>query len=227
MKVVILQSNYMPWRGYFDLINDADIFCFYDEVKYTKNDWRNRNKIYTKNGLQWLTIPISKASTKLKISEVLFQKSWEEEHSQILKLAYGRSLYYNQLKDFINEVYVNNKFQYLSDFNQNSIKYICSLLNIKTKFVTSSDFDLKGDRVERLINLIKDIGADEYISGPSASVYLKDSEYLFAENNIKLTYKNYNNYPIYNQLTEPFEPFVSILDVIANVPLNEIQNIFK
>lgn len=227
MKVVILQSNYMPWRGYFDLINDADIFCFYDEVKYTKNDWRNRNKIYTKNGLQWLTIPISKDSTKLKISEVFFQKSWEEEHSQILQLAYGRSLYYNQLKDLINEIYRNNKFQSLSEFNQNSIKHICSLLNIKTKFVSSSDFDLKGDRLERLINLIKDIGANEYISGPSASVYLKDSEYLFSDNNIKLTYKTYNEYPKYTQLSEPFEPYVSILDVLANVSYNEIQNIFR
>jgi hypothetical protein len=221
MKVVILQSNYIPWRGYFDLINEADVFCFYDEVKYTKNDWRNRNKIYTKNGLQWLTIPIDKTAVKLKISEVELPNGWEQVHANILRLAYGRAPQFKQLERVISEVY-DESSKYLSEFNQRSIKYISGQLGIKTKFVSSGDYDLKGERVERLIGLLKDIGATEYISGPSAKDYLQNYEHLFPENGIQLTYKKYGPYLPYKQLSEPFEPAVSVLDLIANVPYEEI-----
>src|SRR4051812_8183445 len=112
MKVVILQSNYIPWKGYFDLINDADIFVFYDEVKYTKNDWRNRNKIYTKNGMQWLTIPIHKDAVKQKISEVeMPDNSWQELHHKSLEFGYKSAPYYKQLEPLLTELYLNQKHQ--------------------------------------------------------------------------------------------------------------------
>src|SRR4051812_22704439 len=114
MKVVILQSNYLPWKGYFDLINDADVFCFYDEVKYTKNDWRNRNRIYSKNGLQWLSIPINKDAVKFKISEAELPADWQQLHYNSLKTAYGRAAYYSNLEVLMNEFYVNNQFKRLS-----------------------------------------------------------------------------------------------------------------
>src|SRR5213075_1126236 len=99
MKVVILQSNYIPWKGYFDLIHDADVFVFYDEVKYTKNDWRNRNKIYTKNGLQWLTIPIGNEAVKSKISEVgLTSSQWQSQHRKAIELGYANAKYFEQLE---------------------------------------------------------------------------------------------------------------------------------
>ena len=224
MKVVILQSNYMPWRGYFDLVRDADVFCFYDEVKYTKNDWRNRNKIYTKNGLQWLTIPIDKNAVKLKISEVELPEGWETKHADVLRLSYGRAPQYKQIQQLIDELYLNNTHKTLSAFNQHTIKHISGLVGIDTKFVCSSDYDLRGDRVDRLINLLKDLEATEYISGPSAKDYLDGQENLFTENGIKLTYKKYGPYKEYEQLQQPFEPAVSMLDLIAHVPFDQIKN---
>jgi hypothetical protein len=224
MKVVILQSNYMPWRGYFDLINDADVFCFYDEVKYTKNDWRNRNRIYSKNGLQWLTIPIDKNAVKLKISEVEMPEGWEEKHATTLKLSYGRAPQFKQIEELLNEVYLNNKIRLLSEFNQNSIKHICKLAGITTNFVSSADYELRGDRVDRLLNLLQDLGATEYISGPSAKDYLTGSEHLFTERGMKLSYKTYGPYKTYEQLSQPYEPAVSILDLVAHIPYSQLKD---
>ena len=217
MKVVILQSNYLPWKGYFDLINDADVFCFYDEVKYTKNDWRNRNKIYSKNGLQWLSIPINKDAVKQKISEVELPADWQQLHYTSLKSTYGRAPHYADLELLMNDWYAPGRFKHLSEFNQYSIKSIAGYLGINTRFVNSGDFVLRGDRVERLINLLGDIGATEYISGPAARDYLTGQEHWFSDNNIKLTYKNYSGYPEYDQLIKPFEQYVSIVDLIANL----------
>ena len=224
MKATIIQSNYIPWKGYFDIIHDVDIFCFYDEVKYTKNDWRNRNKIYSQNGLQWLTIPIPKQAVKLKISEVeIPDNKWQELHYKMLHSAYGRTRYYSQLNFLINEIYRQNNWQNLSELNRFIIKMISDYLGIKTKFVNSSELNLRGDRVDRLINILKDLGADEYLSGPAAKDYLRGNEHLFEENNIVLEYKDYSGYKPYKQLTEPFEHCVSIFDMIANIERNEIN----
>ncbi len=222
-KVVILQSNYLPWKGYFDLINDADVFCFYDEVKYTKNDWRNRNKIYSKNGLQWISIPINKDAVKLKISEVELPLGWQESHHKAIRMTYSRAPFSENLQSLIDDLFINNHFKYLSEINQYAIKKIASYLGIKTRFVNSNDFDLKGDRVERLINLLKDIGATEYISGPAAKDYLAGQEHYFSDNQIKLTYKDYGGYPEYEQLLKPFEQYVSIIDLIANLSQEDIK----
>ncbi len=224
MKAVILQSNYIPWKGYFDLINDADIFCFYDEVQYTKNDWRNRNKIYSKNGLQWLTIPIEKDAVKQKISEVRLPDDWEKKHLETIKMTYSRAPHVSQLTELLEDIYAEKKFELLSEFNQYSIKKIAEFMGIKTKFVNSADYELKGDRVSRLINLIKDLGSNEYISGPSAKDYLINSEGVFNESNITLIYKNYPQYPEYKQLKEPFEQYVSVIDLLANVPLEKVKH---
>jgi WbqC-like protein len=224
MKAAILQSNYIPWKGYFDIIHNVDIFCFYDEVKYTKNDWRNRNKIYSGNGLQWLTIPISKQAVKLKISEVeIPDNKWRELHYKILQTAYGRSPYYSQLNYFMDKIYRHNNLQNLSGLNRFIIKMISDYLGIKTKFVNSSELEPRGDRVERLINILKALGADEYLSGPAAKDYLAGNEHLFEENNIILKYKDYSGYKPYRQLAEPFEHYVSIFDMIANIERDEIK----
>jgi hypothetical protein len=224
LKAAIIQSNYIPWKGYFDIINDVDIFCFYDEVKYTKNDWRNRNKIYSGNGLQWITIPIPKQAVKIKISEVeIPDNKWQELHYKMLLSAYGGAPYYSQLNYFIDEIYIKNNWRNLSELNRFTIKIICDYLGIKTKFVNSSELKLKGDRIERLINILKDLGANEYLSGPAAKDYLSGNEHLFEENNIVLKYKDYTGYKPYKQLAEPFEHSVSIFDMIANIERNEIN----
>ena len=225
MKVVILQSNYIPWKGYFDLIHDADLFVYYDEVQYTKNDWRNRNRIYTRNGLQWLTIPISQHAVRQKISEVtLPDDRWQLQHLKALKMGYARAPYFNQLKSLIEEAYSSRSWKRLSEVNRFFIEKISASIGISTQFRDSSEFDLQGDRVDRLVNLLKQVGADTYISGPAAKGYLAGQEHLFSENNIHIVYKDYTGYPSYQQLSEPFEHAVSILDMIANLEINQIKN---
>lgn len=225
MKVVILQSNYIPWKGYFDLINDADLFVFYDEVQYTKNDWRNRNRIYTKNGLQWLTIPIGLEAVKQKISDVkISDHKWQLQHHKTISMGYARAPYKDQLESLLEEAYIHTQWEKLVDLNRFLTRRISSMIGIHTEFRDSKDFNLEGDRVERLINLLKQVGATEYISGPAAKDYLSSHEHLFSKNNIHLTYKDYKGYPEYKQLSEPFENAVSIIDLIANVEINQIKN---
>ena len=154
MKVVILQSNYVPWKGYFDLIHDADVFVFYDEVQYTKNDWRNRNRIYTKNGLQWLTIPVNKEAVNGKISEVKISPEWQDLHFKSLYLGYKSAPYFSQLDELINDYLVNKKWDSLKDLNQYLIKRISGLLGIKTQFLDSANYTLSGDKIEKLIDLV-------------------------------------------------------------------------
>lgn len=225
MKAVILQSNYIPWKGYFDLINDADVFIYYDEVQYTKNDWRNRNRIYTKNGLQWLTIPIGLDAVKQKISEVeIKDHQWQLQHYKAISMGYAKAPFFSQLKPLLEETYINQQWKKLVDINRFLTERISRMIGINTAFKDSKDYALEGDRVQRLINLLKQAGADTYISGPAARTYLAGQEDLFSENNIRLVYKDYSGYPEYPQLSQHFEPAVSIVDLLANVEINQIKN---
>jgi len=225
VKTVVLQSNYIPWKGYFDLIHDADTFIYYDEVQYSKNDWRNRNRIYTKNGLQWLTIPIAADAVKQKISEVEIKDThWQNLHYKTLSMGYAKAPFFHQLKPLLEEIYIQHKWTKLAGINRFLTEKISNLLGINTIFKDSKDFILEGDRVERLVNLLKQCGASTYISGPAAKDYLDGYEKLFTENNIQLQYKDYSGYPQYPQMSQPFENYVSIVDLLANIELNEIKN---
>jgi len=214
----ILQSNYIPWKGYFDLIHDADIFIFYDEVQYTKNDWRNRNVICPKNGPHWLTIPISKDAVKLKISEVsLTDNRWQKKHYTSLCESYGKAPFFGDLMALLGEVYLDQQWNSLSQLNRFIIERISSMLGCETRFIDSASLHLENGRIDRLISILEQLDADSYISGPSAHSYLGGSEHLFADHGIRLSYKDYSGYPAYRQMTQQFEPTVSVLDLIANV----------
>ena len=223
MKVVILQSSYVPWKGYFDLIRDADVFCFYDEVKYTKNDWRNRNKLLDKNGEFWLSIPIAKEAVKKKISEVeLPGIDWQKKHYNVIMSTYYSAPQKNVLTPLLDDIYLNNNWQYLSQVNQYSTKNIAEYIGLKTQFKNSANYNLDGDRINRLISLIKQIGGTEYISGPSAKNYLNGSEHLFADAGIKLSFKNYGPYPVYEQNVNSFNGHVSIIDLLMFIPQEKV-----
>jgi hypothetical protein len=228
-KVVILQSNYIPWKGYFDLIHDADTFVFYDEVQYTKNDWRNRNKIYTSNGIQWLTIPIAADAVKLKISEVqITDKAWQDKHFKSIYYGYKKAPFFAQIEPWIVSTFQDRKWENLSQFNQTVIKEISALIGLKTTFINSDQVPHDGDRINKLVNILTHLSATEYISGPSARSYINGAESLFEDKGIKFTYKEYSGYPEYKQIKEPFEHSVSILDLLVNIPLEKIaQYIWK
>ena len=214
-KVAILQSNYIPWKGYFDLINTVDEFIFYDDVQFTKNDWRNRNKIKTSQGVQWLTIPVKHESLSQKVKDtVIADPKWNRKHWSAIVTNYSKASYFKHYKEIFEELYANVSSKYLSEVNYTFIQKICEILEIKIKFNWSSDFKLIGDKTERLVRVCKEVCATEYYTGPSARGYI--DEELFYKEGIKVKYMDYSNYPEYKQLYDAFIHEVSILDLIFN-----------
>jgi hypothetical protein len=214
-KVAVLQSNYIPWKGYFDIINSVDEFIFYDEVQYTKNDWRNRNKIKTQNGIQWITIPVRQESLDQKICDVKVSfPGWAEKHWRTLVTNYSKAPCFNYFRQPFEKFYSGIKTESISEINQQAIRFVNSLLNIKTQVTTSRTYKLMEGKNERLVDLIRQAGGTEYWSGPAAKSYL--DEHLFHEAGIKIKWMDYSGYKEYHQLFPPFEHSVSIVDLLFN-----------
>lgn len=213
-KIAIVQSNYIPWKGYFDLIAAVDEFVLYDDVQYTKNDWRNRNKIKTPNGVAWLTIPVGEHIHR-QIRDVSPSNSlWQEKHWKSLCTNYARATYFHEIASLLEPLYLGKTHSNLSLLNQEFIEVICRYLGIQTRLSHSWDFDYVDGRVERLIRICRQAGASDYISGPAAQSYLDETE--FANAQIKVNWFDYSGYPSYPQCWGVFEPAVSILDLLFN-----------
>lgn len=214
-KIAILQSNYIPWKGYFDIINQVDEFIFYDDVQYTKNDWRNRNKIKTSNGSLWLTIPVRQENLSQKINETkVSQHNWAEKHWKSISLNYSKAPFFHLYKDKLEKFYSEVETPLLSEINRSAIELINSFLGINTVLTSSSDYKLIEGKNERLIDLILQAGGTHYLSGPSAKDYIIED--LFKESGIEVSWMNYSGYPEYPQIHPPFEHAVSVVDLILN-----------
>ncbi|MFA7232451.1 MAG: WbqC family protein [Victivallaceae bacterium] len=215
-KIAILQSNYIPWKGYFDIINSVDEFILLDEVQYTKNDWRNRNKIKTPNGLSWLSIPVSKSGhLHKKINEVtVTDRRWNTKHCSTIVQYYSKTAHFAEYREWLEKMYLDNALEYLSDINYFFINAICTELGIKTKIAKSSEYEMAGEKNERLINFCQQAGATEYLSGPAAKNYLDEEKFMNA--GIKVSWMDYSGYPEYEQLYPPFEHGATVLDLILN-----------
>jgi hypothetical protein len=216
-KVAIVQSNYIPWKGYFDLIHSVDEFILYDDVQYTKRDWRNRNLIKTSAGLQWLSIPIEvkgnrfQAVKDAKVSAPL----WGEKHWNSLTAAYGRAPYFKEYKPIFEQLYRGPCSPMLSEINLAFIRAICALLGIHTPIRFSMDYAFeRGDKNVQLISLCEQAGATHYLSGPAAAVYLEAG--AFAKQGIELSLFDYSGYPEYRQAHPPFVHGVTVLDLLFN-----------
>ncbi|KTD82745.1 WbqC family protein [Legionella waltersii] len=219
-KIAILQSNYIPWKGYFELIKSVDEFIIYDDAQFTKNDWRNRNIINTNSGLQWLTIPVYHDHLDQKIKDTkIALAAWNHKHWQKLRHTYSKAPYYKEFSSYFEEMYLSSNETYLSEINYKFIKVICDLFQIKTKILLSSDFSLTGDRSEKLLNLCKDCKADIYVSGPKAKEYLNTE--LFELEKIAVDWFTYGNYPTYPQIASDFNHNVSIVDTIFCAGVNQ------
>ncbi|MBS1140977.1 MAG: hypothetical protein H6R13_2430 [Proteobacteria bacterium] len=213
-KVAILQSNYIPWKGYFDLIAAVDEFILYDDAQFTKNDWRNRNKIKTPHGLEWLSIPVG-ANIHRQIREVSPSSHlWQEKHWKSLCNNYSKAPFFWEIAPILKPLYLETVHNNLSQLNRMFIETICAYLGIKTKITNSWDYGFVPGRIERLLHICHQAGATEYISGPAAQSYIDDT--LFAKANIELTWFSYNSYPEYPQRGGAFEHGVSIVDLLFN-----------
>lgn len=221
-KIAILQSNYIPWKGYFDIIGSVDEFIVYDEAQYTKNDWRNRNKIKTPTGVQWITIPVFQKNLQQKISETqVASTKWAIKNWQTLKSNYSKAAHFKAVSPKFEEYYTTATDTYLSQINLTLIKLICSMVEITTTISNSADFQLKGDPTEKLVSLCKQAGARIYLSGPAARDYLRTE--LFEQEGIAVEWMDYTNYPEYPQLYPPFTHQVSILDLLFNTGMSSVN----
>ncbi len=214
-RVAILQSNYIPWKGYFDIINKVDLFIFHDDLQYTKDDWRNRNKIKTNNGVEWLSIPCGRNEKRLICEVDLKDIKWQKKHWNKIYIHYNKTRYFNDYENIFKEIYLNKKWQNLSDINQFIIKEIShKILGIKTEFDDSRKYNLKKSKSDRVIELLKKVDATLYLSGPSAKNYLDVTKLKRA--GIEIEWMDYSGYPEYKQCFPPFEHSVTMLDLIFN-----------
>ncbi|MFY4787840.1 WbqC family protein [Aliarcobacter butzleri] len=215
-KIAILQSNYIPWKGYFDIINMVDEFIIYDDMQYTKRDWRNRNRIKTQKGLEWITIPVEvKGKYFQKINETkISEKNWAKKHWQTIAHNYSKTKYFKEYKSIFEELYLSCNEDFLTQINFKFITAINCILEINTNIRFSNEFKLVSGQTEKLVSICKQCGADTYLSGPGAKSYFDMN--LAKTENIKVEWMQYNDYKEYNQLFGKFEHHVSILDLIFN-----------
>lgn len=215
LKAAILQSNYIPWKGYFDIIRDVDLFVFYDCVQFTPRDWRSRNKIKTPSGPQWITVPVGNDRNRLIHEVRIADPEWQAKHWQTIRQHYAKCAHFERYREWLEHVYLGTTWQSLSDLNQTTIKHIArELLGLKARFADSRSYAAQGQKTDRLLDILVKAGATSYLSGPSARDYIDANR--FRDSGIELLWKDYAGYPEYAQRYEPFEHGVSVLDLLFN-----------
>ena len=215
-KVAIVQSNYIPWKGYFDLIAAVDEFILYDDMQYTRRDWRNRNQIKTPQGLQWLTVPVKvKGRYHQTIRETdLDGDGWRQDHWKALAQNYRRAAHFADVAAWLEPLYHGAPEQTLSMLNRRFIEAICGCLGITTRITNSWDYRLDEGKSERLASLCRQAGGSEYVSGPAAKDYLDPS--VFEAQGMSVSWFDYQGYSEYPQLWGDFVHGVTVLDLLFN-----------
>jgi len=212
--VAIVQSSYIPWKGYFDLIRAADEFILLDDVQFTKRDWRSRNRIKTKDGLSWLTIPVQTSGRYQQriMDTTIADSTWSERHWQTIQSAYARTPFFDAYAPQLREAYQRVTSNRLSDVNRSLLERVCQMLGITTPIRWSSEYHPREGRNERLIDLCVKSGATDYLSGPSARGYVDEA--VFADAGVTVHFADYSGYREYDQPYPPFEHAVSVLDLL-------------
>jgi len=224
MKAVILQPTYLPWIGYFGMVDTADIFVFYDDVQFVNRSWQRRNKIKTPNGYIWLSVPVvQKFGQKINEVEIVTKLSWCDKHWKSIRHLYSKAPFFGEYMEIFKDFY-GKEWKYLVDLNLTIIKRISEILRLNTKFMLSSGLNVNGAKTDRLINILKEIGANEYISGPGTKSYIENEK--FEENGITLYWYEFDH-PTYPQLYGDFVPYLSVIDLLFNVGNKSLDVIRK
>lgn len=213
-RIGIIQSNYIPWKGYFDFINSVDEFVILDDVRYTKSDWRNRNRIKGPAGLHWLSIPVKAKSDQIISDTVVSDLQWSKKHWETIRHFYRASPYFLQYQPEIENLYRSCTQPSLSEINYHFIKGLNNILGINTPILGSRQFQTSKDKNYRIVDICKALGADEYLTGPNAKGYIDEA--LFSSEKIRVKWMDYSKYVPYNQLFPPFAHNVSIIDLLFN-----------
>lgn len=222
--VVILQSNYLPWRGYFDLIRRADHFVLYDTAQYTKGDWRNRNRIMGRSGPIWLTLPTvtsTRFGQSIAETEIRDQR-WTKRHLGTFQAELGRAPRYRSfLGPLLEDWYDRARdLHRLGEINRFFIERLMAVLDLRTVLHDAADLPQDGDRSGRLVSICRHLGATSYLSGPAAQSYLDVAQ--FKRQGIAVEWMAYPDYPPYVQPSDPYHPRMSIVEALANLPPERI-----
>ena len=209
------QPVYLPWLGLFHKISLAETFVYFDQVQYLPKDWMNRNKIRTKDGSIWLTVPVlRKGYRDLKTSEIEINNStnWQKKHLRSISLNYKKSPYFENYIPFFEDVY-SRKWEFLGDLNEYMLKWFLDELGIKVNFLNAKNFKFEGEKSSLILNMCKKLDASTYIFGTLGKDYANVHE--FEKNNIKLIFQDYNH-PKYSQLYSEFVSHLSVIDLLFN-----------
>lgn len=215
-KIAIVQSNYIPWKGYFDMIASVDEFVLYDDMQYTRRDWRNRNKIKTPQGPAWITVPVNvKGRYHQEIRETeIAEPGWAANHWQLLQQNYRRAGHFDAVAQWLAPLYLDTPYTHLSQLNRRFIEAICRYLGITTRITNSWDYQASGRKSDRLLDICQQADASVYVSGPAAKDYLDEA--LFNDAKVAVEWFSYDGYPSYPQLWGEFCHHVSIVDLLFN-----------
>lgn len=213
-RAAIVQSNYIPWKGYFDLIASVEDFVLYDDVQFTKNDWRNRNRIKAQSGVEWLSVPVGQCISRRVRDVMISDDRWQRQHWSKLQTNYGKARCFRSCAEWLRPLYLERNYGTLSELNRTLLEAICGRLGIHTRLHWSWDFETGEGKTSRLVELCKLLGADEYVSGPAARSYL--DEQCFVREGISVSWYDYSGYPEYPQLWGAFDHAVSIVDLLFN-----------
>lgn len=212
--VVVLQSAYIPWKGYFHLMREADLFVFHDDLQFTHSDWRSRNRISTPEGPRWLSIPAGR-DEKRRICDVeIRDTTWKQRHRRMIELNYRRAPCFEEYMELLDFLY-DNPITNLSEFNQRAIARLAKELGIETALADSRHYRLSGRKTERLIELLTQVEATTYLSGPAGRNYLEEAR--FEDASIKLRYFDYPDYPDYAHRHGACPHQVTILDMLFHL----------
>jgi len=214
MIVAVHQPQYLPWLGYFDKIDRADIFVLLDNVQFKKNEWQNRNKIKTAQGWQWLTVPVMYKYPQL-ITEVMINSkvNWRHKQRQAILSNYRKAPYYDSLERFFEDIF-SSSWQFISQLNIDMVKRLGNILGTDTPIYVASDLgEFPQDPDERLIAITKHFGSGTYLAGAGGRKYMDLEKY--SKSGTKVIFQDFKH-PSYSQLFGGFEPFMSVIDLIFN-----------
>ncbi|HOY64779.1 MAG: WbqC-like protein family protein [bacterium ADurb.Bin236] len=223
MIVSVHQPHYLPWLGYFDKIAASDLFVLLDNVQYKKREYQNRNRIRTRQGVKWLTVPVATTGKYEQMTgevEIESGASWREKHLETLRHAYSSAPHFKRVFEELEELYMGREWARLAEINSAMLAWFMKEMEIETRVALESELGTGGLSTERIVNICRAVGADVYLSGSGGRDYMDEA--LFEKAGLKLEYQKYEH-PVYPQVHGGFEPFMGIVDLLFNAGKNAAQ----
>lgn len=213
MRISIIQPGYLPWLGFFELMYNCDLFVIFDDVQYTKKDWRSRNRIRSKNGWLWLTVPVLTKGKRFQLiseARINYSTNWQLKHLRTLEINYHKAKYFKEYFCSFKEI-LSRKHDYLINLDLEIIYWFSQGLGIDRPVLKSSTLKTSGKREERIIEICKKLGARELYDSKAASFFLNAED--FKNEGINVIFQDYSH-PVYTQVYKPFVPYMSTIDLL-------------